>query len=135
MLSVFALAIMICLISCKKDNDSTLSLSSQIVGKWTIKEAIGNYTNYGVNSKDTTRFTTADYFEFRADSTLTIVVTGSTYNGKWKITNDRLYITETNYFDYRSGHELPILTNTELQLYNTETIPDHYLEQKLNLYR
>lgn len=134
-LTGFSLSIMICFISCQKNNDSSTPLSAQIVGKWTMTEAIGNYTSYGVNYKDTTRFTTADYYDFHADSTLTIVANGVTYDGKWQISNNKLFISETNYMDYYRGLDIPVLTSADLQLYYTETNPDHYLEQKLNLRR
>ncbi len=94
-----------------------------------------NYTNYGVNRKDTVRFTSADYYDFHTDNTITIVADGATYDGKWQITNNKLFISETSYMDYPRGLDLPILTHTDLQLYYTETDPDIYLEQKLNLYR
>lgn len=133
-LTCLILSVMICFISCGKADDPTAPLSSQILGKWIITEAIGSYTDLGINRKDTTRFTSADYFVFSADSTLTIVADGITYNGKWHITNNLLFIKETKYFD-RNGLELSIHTNTDLQLYYTVTTEHSYLEQKLNLRR
>jgi hypothetical protein len=109
------------------------TLAQKIVGKWTLKEAIGNYTIDGVSNKDTTRFTTADYFEFKADGTLAIIETGKPYNGNWKITNNKLFITNTSYMDYAAGFNLPILTANDLQLYYTESNSFSTLEQKLNL--
>jgi hypothetical protein len=109
------------------------TLSQKIIGKWTMKEAILNSTVQGDNRKDTTRFTAADYFEFKTNGTLTIVETGKTYNGNWAITNDKLFITNTNYIDYSRGFDLPILTASNLQLYYTETNSLSTLEQKLNL--
>ncbi len=134
-LTGFCLILMLSFVSCQKNSTVSASQSSQIQGKWIVKEGIGNYTNYGVSYKDTTRFTSADYLDFHADSTLTIFIEGGTYNGKWQITNGKLFITETNYMDYKNGFDLPILTNTDLQLYYTESRPDIYLEQKLNLYK
>lgn len=134
-LSAFCIAITFCLISCQKDNEAPRPLSSQIIGKWIMKEAIGNYTNYGVNRKDTTWFTSAEYFDFHADGTIVIEFEGDTYTGTWKITNNKLFLSDTHFMDYSHGYDLTILTNTDLQLYYTETHPDIYLEQKLNFHR
>jgi hypothetical protein len=122
-------------IGCQKNHSSPpASMSSQIVGKWIMKEAISSYTYQGVFYTDTTAFTPADYFDFRADSTLTIVAEDSTYNGKWQITNSRLFITGTDYVDFAGGFGLPILTSTDLQLYTNQTTP-LVSEQKLNFYK
>jgi hypothetical protein len=107
--------------------------SQKIIGKWIIKEAIGSYTINGVNNKDTTRYTAADYFDFKADGTLAIMETGKPYSGNWNITNDKLFITNTHYMDYAAGFDLPILTTNNLQLYYTESNSFSTLEQKLNL--
>ena len=129
------------LFSCTRSvTQPTPSPSSLIIGKWTMKAAIGNYTDQGVNNKDTTLFTTDDYFDFKADSTIFINATGSQYNGNWKIVGGKLFITGTNYLDaYVKGFDLPILTSTNLQMYYTDTIttttPISTLEQKLNLAR
>ncbi|HEY4337455.1 MAG TPA: hypothetical protein VGM89_16200 [Puia sp.] len=109
------------------------TLQSKIVGKWTMVAAIANSTNYGVNYTDTTAYTSADYFEFKADSTLSIMAKGVAYNGNWRIDSSKLFITGTNYIDYVRGFQLPILDQHNLQLYYTETQPDTYLEEKLNL--
>jgi hypothetical protein len=119
--------------SCKKNN--TPSPSAQIVGKWTMVTAIGDYTTQGQNHKDTTSFTSADYFEFKADSTVSIMADEVAYNGKWKIAGTKLFITGTGYIDYPNGFDFPILTNTDLQLYYTESTTQTSLEQKLNLKR
>ncbi len=109
--------------------------SELILGKWYMKAAIGNYTDYGVNQKDTTWFTPADYFIFNADSSINIMADGVAYNGKWLIQNNKqLMITGTHYMDF-GPFDLPILTATDLQIYDTLTTANTALEQKLNLYR
>lgn len=123
--------VLLALASCKKTNPP--SLSDQIVGKWTMVTAIGNYTVQGYNHKDTTAFTANDYFDFRSDGTLSIMETEKAYNGKWKITGTKLIITETGYMDYGNGFDLPILTKTDLQIYYTDTTSQSTLELKLNL--
>lgn len=133
--TVFMLSILIYFSSCEKADNPATTLSSQILGKWIVTEAIGSYTDYGVNRKDTTRYSSDDYFDFHADSTLSIVVEGATHNGRWQIANSKLIISDTRYMDRPRGLELPVLTNTDLQLYYTETHADSYLEQKLNLRR
>jgi hypothetical protein len=109
-----------------------LTTEQKLVGKWTVKTAIGDYTTQGVNHKDTTRFTAADYFDFKADGTITMFMTGVTYTGTWKVTNNKLKFTNTNYMDYTT-FDLPILTATDLQIYNKEVTNITSLEQKLNL--
>lgn len=120
--------------SCKKSSHAP-STESQLIGKWTMKAAIGNYTVNGNNHKDTTWFTSSDYFDFKADSTISIMETNTAYNGKWKIVGSKLFITGTNYMDYPKGFDLPVLTHNDLQLYYTETDASSSLEQKLNLSR
>jgi hypothetical protein len=109
------------------------SLQSKIVGKWTMTAAISNSTQYGVTDQDTVIFSSADYCDFKADSTLSIMAKGVAYNGNWRIDSSKLFITGTNYLDNSSGFELPILDQHTLQLYYTSSIPDVYLEEKLNL--
>jgi hypothetical protein len=111
------------------------SLQSQITGKWTMVAAIGDYVNYGVDTKDTTYFTSADYFDFKADSTLSIMATGVAYNGRWEIDSARLYITGTNYMDFAGGFDLPVLDQHNLQIHDTDTTSFSTLDQKLNLVR
>jgi hypothetical protein len=110
----------------------TLTTEQKLVGKWTVKDAIGDYTVHGNNHKDTTRFTAADYFDFRADGTITIFMEGVAYNGNWKVTNNKLKFTNTNYMEYAS-FDLPILTAHDLQIYLKEVNTVSTLEQKLNL--
>jgi hypothetical protein len=109
------------------------SLQSKIIGKWTLTAAIYNSTQYGVTELDTIPFTSADYCDFKADSTLSIMAKGVAYNGNWRVDSSKLFITGTNYLDNPSGYALPILDQHNLQLYYTSSIPDVYLEEKLNL--
>ena len=113
----------------------TPTLQSQLAGKWTMVAAIGDYTNYGVSQKDTTYFTSADYFDFKADSTLSILATGVAYNGRWQIDNNRLYITGTNYMDFTGGFDLPVLDQHNLQIHDTATTTHTSTDQKLVLSR
>ncbi|MBC7400649.1 MAG: hypothetical protein H7289_11955 [Mucilaginibacter sp.] len=110
----------------------TLTTEQKLVGKWTVKNAIGDYTTQGNNHKDTTYFTAADYYDFRADGTITMFMEGVAYTGNWKVTNGKLKFTNTNYMEYAS-FDLPILTTTNLQIYLKEVTNITSLEQKLNL--
>ncbi len=132
---LFTMISLFTLVSCTRSNLAPPSPSTEILGKWTVKNACGSYTDYGVNRKDTTWFTVDDYFDFKADSTLLIMMDGESHNGKWQITNSRLYITQTNYMDLTGGFALPILTNSDLQLLDTSSGENTYLDQRLNLYR
>lgn len=123
------------LTSCKKDQAQP-SMENQIVGKWTIDAAIADLTDYGVSQEDTTVFTANDYFDFKADGTLSIMATGVAYQGNWKITGDTLVFTNTNYIDFPGGFVVLSLDQSDLKLSHTQnTPPDHYLDEKLNLKR
>jgi hypothetical protein len=107
--------------------------SQQVVGKWIMKTAIGNYTVQGTNRKDTTSFTSSDYFDFKADGTLAIMESQQPHNGNWQIANNKLYISNTDYIDYPQGFDLTSLTATSLQLHYVEANSVSTLEQTLNL--
>lgn len=128
------LVVMLAGIGCSR-NIPTPTIESRITGKWTMKTAVGNYVTLGVPRNATTNFTASDYFDFKADGTLSISETGKTYQGKWKVVNNRLMISETNYIDYNNGFEIKSLTTSTFQLYYTETNQTGSLEQWLNLAR
>jgi hypothetical protein len=109
------------------------TLQSKIVGQWTITAAIYNSTQYGVTVLDTIPFTSADYCDFKADSTLSIMANGVAYNGNWQIDSFKLFISGTNYLDNPSGYTLPILDQHNLQLYYASSAPNVSLEETLNL--
>jgi hypothetical protein len=109
------------------------SLQSQIVGKWTLTAAIYNSTQYGVTVLDTIPFTPADYCDFKADSTLSIMASGVAYNGIWQIDSSKVFISGTNYLDNPSGYTLPILDQHNLQLDYTTSAPNIFLEEKVIL--
>jgi hypothetical protein len=111
----------------------SLQPSQQVVGKWIMKTAIGNYTVQGTNRADTTNFTSSDYFDFKADGTLAIMESQQPHNGNWQIVNNKLYISNTDYIDYPQGFDLTSLTTTSLQLHYVEANSVSLLEQTLNL--
>lgn len=134
--AVFSLTVLTFLISCQRNNSVAPSQSAQIIGKWTVKDAIGQYTLSGQVQNDTTTFAAPDYFDFRSDNTVTIVMEDSTYNGNWQITNNRLLFTGTNYLDaYVKGFMLPVLNSNTLQLEYQDTTAGNALDQKLDLFR
>ena len=117
-----ALLCLLAIVSCQRSvTVPAPSLQSKIIGKWTIKTAIVNTTSYGVSYPDTTYYTSADYFDFKADSTLSIMAAGVAYNGRWQIDSTRLYITGTNYMDFAGGFDLPVLDQHNLQIHDTYT--------------
>ncbi|MEI9913209.1 MAG: lipocalin family protein [Bacteroidota bacterium] len=123
------------LTSCERE-ELEPTTENKLVGKWTFEAAIANSTTYGVNRSDTNWFSADDYFDFKADGTVSIMALGVSYDGTWKITGEKLFFTNTGYVDYTSGFELPILTQSDLQLYHTQDAPpDHYFEGKLNFKR
>jgi hypothetical protein len=131
-LAVCAIVVTAALAGCTKNN-SLPGQSQLIVGKWTMKSAIGKYTFQGNTIKDTTRFTSADYFDFKADGTVSTMETGEAHTGNWKIVNNKLLFTNTNYVDYATGFDITKLTSTDLQLHYAETINGADLDQILTL--
>jgi hypothetical protein len=114
----------------------TPTIESRIVGKWIMKSAIGTYSqNGGAPYTLSTTFTASDFFNFKADGTISISETGKTYNGKWKVDANRVYISETNYLDYAAGLDIKVLTANDFQLYYNEIKPIATSEQTLNLAR
>lgn len=97
--------------------------------------AIVSSTVNGVSYSDTSGFTSADYFDFKADSTLSIMATGVAYNGRWEIDSSRLYISGTNYMDFAGGFDLPVLDAHHLQIHDTYNTPSSTSDQYLNLTR
>lgn len=132
-LTLILVSVVSCFSACKKQEPMTDE--EMIVGKWTMKTAAGNYTVNGVNRKETTTFTASDNFTFKADGTLQIVESKSSYSGNWKITNKKLYITNTGYIDFKSGFDLQKLTAQDLQIFYTETSASVQSEQVLTLSR
>jgi len=123
------------LTSCRKEETQT-SLQNKIVGKWTMDDAIANQTDYGVTQKDTTRFTANDYFNFNANGTVSIMASGVSYNGNWKLTGDTLMFTNTNYVDFTGGFVVITLTQSDMKLSHAQnTPPDHYLDAELDFKR
>lgn len=132
------------LTSCNK-TIPPLTPAQQIVGKWTIETAIGNHVMHDMHggpdtpSSDTTFFTAADFMQFNADGTLFIHDTVNegtdSLTGKWKITNDKLYMTESGYLDDPSGFDISTLTNHKLQLSWTQSGSYISTELLLNLNR
>jgi hypothetical protein len=133
LLAACSIAAVLTLNSCTRQQ--TLTPTQQLVGKWTMKTAIGYYITQGVPSRDTARFTPADYFQFNADGTVAIMDTGQPHNGNWKIVNNKLFFTNTNYIDYAGGFDMPILNTSTLQLHYTETTTITFLDQTLNFSR
>jgi hypothetical protein len=111
------------------------SLQSKLIGKWTMVSGIVNTTASGISYPDTTYFTSADYYDFKADSTLSIMATGVAYNGRWEIDSARLYITGTNYMDFAGGFDLPVLDQHNLQIHDTVIAPNIISDQNLILSR
>jgi hypothetical protein len=117
-----ALLFLLAVAACQRSVTAPVpSLQSKIIGKWTMLSGIVTTASYGITYKDTINFTSADYFDFKADSTLSIMATGVTYNGRWEIDSTRLYITGTNYFDFAGGFDLPVLDQHNLQIHDTYT--------------
>ncbi len=133
MLSLFVA--FLTLTSCNKDEVEPAP-ENLIVGKWTMHAAIADHIDYGVSYQDTTLFTTDDYFDFKADGTVSILATGVSYAGNWNITNDILTFTNTGYVDFTGGFSVLTLTQSDLKLNHTQNNPpDPYLDAKLNFKR
>lgn len=111
----------------------TPTIASKLVGKWTMQNATSVTIMNGVTTPQTTNFTASDYFEFKTGGTVTIVESGATHTGTWKVTNDRVFFTGTNYMDNTTGWAVPTLTSNKLQFYNKEVTSSSTTEFTLNL--
>jgi hypothetical protein len=135
-LTICALAIVT---SCQR-TPLAATAQQQILGRWTMSTATTNtvfiITTAGTNSKDTTRFTAADYFNFNADSTVDILAGGVAHNGRWKIVNNQVVFTGTDYMDApATGWAYPILTATHLEFYSLQANQTVSTEFKLDFTR
>jgi len=120
------------LTGCKKES-TKISLQQKLIGKWSMKMAIGSYTVQGNKRSDTTRFTADDFIDLKANGTLSISEANIIYTGMWNIIDGKLHIARTGYMDYANGFDIPVVETNRLQLYYTETNAASLLEQKLNL--
>jgi hypothetical protein len=122
-------------LSCRRE-DVQPPLQNRIIGKWTMDAAIADHTDYGVIQNDTTRFTTNDYFDFKADGTVSIMASSVSYDGNWIITGNTLVFTNTGYVDFPGGFSVLTLSSSELKLNHAQNNPpDHYLDAKMNFKR
>jgi hypothetical protein len=131
LMAICAVIFAVTLASCKKDKSQ--SQADKIVGKWYLKTAIGDYTTQGQNHKDTTTFTSADYYDFKADGSVMLVTDGDSENASWKVSNSKLIFTNTDQLNYTGGFDITILTSTTLQLHYHQTDANSTLDQTLNL--
>lgn len=109
------------------------SIESRFIGKWTMQSAISVTTTNGTTTPQTTNFTANDYFEFKTGGVVTIVQSGVTRTGTWKIENDRVFFTGTNYMENTPGWAVLTLTANTLQFYNKEVTSSSTTEFTLNL--
>lgn len=131
-LLLFATVEMIMVTGCTKP-PVIASSESRFIGKWTMQSAISVTTTNGTTTPQTTNFTANDYFEFKTGGVVTIVQSGVTRTGTWKIENDRVFFTGTNYMENTPGWAVLILTANTLQFYNKEVTASSTTEFTLNL--
>ena len=114
----------------------TPNYQTMIVGKWTMKTALGHFVTSSGTRDETTNFKATDYFDFKADGTITIFENGITYNGKWRLdSSNKVIFSETRYLDTVTGFEIRILNATTLQLFKTETAGSDISQFTLNFSR
>jgi hypothetical protein len=113
----------------------TPSAESRFIGKWIMQSAVSTTTTNGSTIPQTTNFTANDYFEFKTGGVVTIVESGVTHTGTWKIANDRVFFTGTNYMENTPGWAVLTLTANVLQFYNKEVTTSSTTEFTLNLAR
>lgn len=133
MLSLFAAFLAVT--GCQKEKIDP-SLEDQIIGKWTMHAAIADHTDYGINYQDTTWFSNDDYFDFKADGTVSIMARGVSYQGDWKMKADSVSFNNTGYVDFPGGFRVLSLTASDLKLSHIQNNPpNHFLDAKLNFKR
>ena len=109
------------------------SAESRFIGKWIMQSAISVSTINGTTTPQTTNFTANDYFEFKGGGVVTLVQSGVTRTGNWKIENDRVFFTGTNSMDNTPGWAVLTLTANVQQFYNKEVTTSSTTEFTLNL--
>jgi hypothetical protein len=134
-LLLFATVEMIMVTGCTDPPVIAPNVESRFIGKWTMQSAVSVATINGTATPQTTYFTANDYFEFKAGGVITIFESGSTRTGTWKIMDDRVFFTGTNYMDNTPGWAVLTLTSNTLQFYNREVTPSSTTEFTLNLAR
>lgn len=130
---LFATVEIVTITGCTKPPVIAPDVESQFIGKWTMQSAVSVTTINGTTTPQTTNFTASDYFEFKTGGVITIVESGNTHTGTWKIMNDRVFFTGTNYMNNTSGWAVLTLTTNTLQFYNKEVTPSSTTEFTLNL--
>ncbi len=134
-LLLFATVEMVTFTGCSTPPPIAPSAESRFLGKWTMLSAVSVTTINGTTTPKTTNFTANDYFEFKTGGVVTIFESGATRTGTWKIENDRVFFTGTNYMENTPGWAVLTLTANELQFYNKEVNPSSTTEFTLNLAR
>lgn len=134
---VCAIAVILVSAGCKKDKKEEtgpeLSLEQRLTGKWNLKTVTTITNMFGNKNTQTDSYTAGDYFEFNSNGTVNIAEGSNSYNGKWKVENNKVYFSDTNYIDYTTGFTVPALSSTELQLYYTESNTFQTTEQRFVL--
>jgi hypothetical protein len=132
-LMLFATVEMIMVTGCTNPPVIAPNVESMFIGKWTMQSAVSVTTINGATTPQTTNFSANDYFEFKAGGVITIFESGTTHTGTWKIMNDRVFFTGTNYMDNTPGWAVLTLTANTLQFYNKEVTSSSTTEFTLNL--
>lgn len=131
-LFVSTLAVFSMFTSCKKESNEGTT-EEKIVGKWTLEAAYFDYHFLGVSQKDTATSASGSFLQFNSDGTASAFGDGLISVGTWKITDNRLVITENGDEDSPVGYNIVKITKNELQLHDKETDGEDYVEVTLHL--
>lgn len=107
-------------------------VETKIIGIWTIKNVIGLYSLMGQMRRDTTEYTSRDFIMFNSDGSLNIIEGSTIATGTWKITDNKLAISGTNYMD-SAGFEIHLRNSHELCIHRKINDSIGMTEQWVNL--
>jgi hypothetical protein len=132
MKKIFSLSIVIALMvlffsSCKK-KDAEQTTQQKIQNNWTVVNYTDTYYDAGVSDTETTVADPGDFINFGANGSATYQIEGETGSFAYSIQDDNKLILGFSTYDIRT------LTNSELILYNKETISaTEYIGSTINL--
>ncbi len=127
--SFFALAAIL-FTACKKSDDTPSTLQ-RLQAKWTFQKDYYHEVSGGVESRDTTTGTGAEYADFRTDGKVYSRYSATQYDtAAYSLLGDNKIVTTYTYFGipYNDTVEIVTLTDNSLQVHSKyfDPAPDYY---------
>ncbi len=102
--------------ACKKTSPSENTTHQKILGKWTFQQVVVNDFISGTSTVTTYPGGPSDYFDFRSDGKVYIMVWGANDTASYSIINESQLKMDSDTSDIIK------LTGVELQLYNKDLL-------------